>query len=374
MQKRMKIMLIGVGILFGSIFFYKLIMGYIITRAIRNTPHIASVSTMTVGEQKWQPELEATGSIRAIRGVNVTTELAGMVQKIEFKPGDTINKGDLLVQLNADTEIAQLHSLQANADIAKTTYLRDKAQYQIRAISKQVVDVDAANVKSTEAQVQQQKTVIEKKSITAPFSGKLGINNVNPGQYINPGDKVVTLQTLDPIYVDFFIPQQQIARLKIGEEVTLTSSTYPKETYHGKITTIDPALDSNTRNVQVEATIANPKQELLPGMFANVKITTGEPQNAITLPQSALSFNSFGNLVYVVEKAASQEKTPHTVKQRFVITGEKRGEQIQVLKGLKQGEEIVTSGQLKLKNGSQIEINNSIQLPNNRAPKLENSH
>lgn len=376
MQKRMKIMLISLGILFGSIFLYKAFISYMIKKSISSQKNIVSVASMTVEEQKWQPELTASGSLRAIRGVNVTTELAGMVQTIQFKPGDNVKKGDLLVQLNADTEIAQLHSLEANAEIAKTTYLRDKAQYQIHAISKQIVDNDAANLKSIEAQVEQQKTIIAKKSIIAPFTGKLGVNNVNPGQYVNPGDKVVTIQTLDPIYADFYIPQQQIAQLKLGQEVFVTSNAYPKNSYTGKITTIEPTLDPSTRNVQVEATVSNDHQELLPGMFVSVRVITGEPLSVLTIPQAALSFNSYGNLVYVIEKSKQLRdgKPVLIAKQHFVTTGDTRGEQIMVLNGLKSGDEIVISGQLKLKNGSEVAINNSIKIPDSANPTLPNNH
>ena len=376
MQKRMIIMLIGLGILFGSIFLYKTISDFMFRSSMKKQPHLVAVSTMKVAYSLWEPKVVASGSIRAIRGVNVTTELAGMVQTIHFTPGATVKKNDVLVQLNADSEIAQLHSLEANAELAKITYQRDKAQYAIHAISKQILDNDAANLKNLTAQVAQQAAIVAKKTIRAPFSGRLGINQVNPGQYLNPGDKVVSLQTFDPIYVDFYVPQQTLFKLKVGQDTTVISNAFPHKSFHGKITTIDPALDVGTRNAEVEATIANPDHQLMSGMFGHVEILTGKPQKFITVPKTAITFNAYGNIVYIVRQARQdkQKKTILIAKQRFVVSGEERGDQIKILQGLKEGDVIVTSGQLKLKNGSQVTINNTIKIPNNPAPTLKNNH
>lgn len=375
MSRRMKIMLICLSILFGCIILYKIFMSVMMRYAISHQSQVVTVSTMTTSLSDWRPKLQGSASLRAIRGVNVTTELAGMVQTIYFTPGSTVKEGDVLVQLNADNEIAQLHSLEANLDIAKITYNRDKAQLAVQAVSKQVVDNDAANVKSLEAQVAQQSAIVLKKTVRAPFAGRLGINNVNPGQFVNPGDKIVTLQTLDPIYADYFMPQQSLAILKVGQDVTLTSDTYPGKTYRGKITTIEPAVDVNTRNVQVEATIENPDFELTPGMFAFVEVTTGNPKPFLTVPQTAITFNSYGDIVYVVrDDKDKHDKLVQVARQVFVTTGEIRGDQIQILKGLNPGETIVTSGQLKLKNGSQIAINNTVVPANDPAPQLNNNH
>ena len=283
---------------------------------------------------------------------------------------------ELLVQLNADNDIALLNSLKANAELAKTTYLRDKAQYAIHAVSKQTLDNDVANMKSFQAQVAQQAAIVEKKSIKAPFAGHLGINHVNPGQYVNPGDPVVSLQTLDPIYADFYMPQQNLAKLNVGQEVSITTDAFPNKTFTGKITTIDPAVDVNTRNVEVEATIANPNNELKPGMFGNADVIIGNAKPYLTIPQSALSFNPYGDIVFIIRKnGEDKNKQPILIaKQHFVTSGETRGEQIKILKGLKEGDEIVTSGQLKLKNGNQVAINNTIVPSNSERPKLKNNH
>jgi membrane fusion protein (multidrug efflux system) len=278
--------------------------------------------------------------------------------------------------LNADVEIAQLQSLIANEELAKITYNRDKAQYAIHAVSKATLDSDVANLKSLRAQVEQQKAVVAKKTIRAPFTGRSGISYVNPGQYINPGDLVTTLQTLDPIYIDFYMPQQALAQLKVGQEVVVHSDTFRHENFLGKITTINPLVDSTTRNVQVEATIANPKNKLLPGMFATVTVTTGGPKQFLTVPQAAISFNSYGEIIYIIKESGKDEKGQPILiaNQSFVTTGEKRGDQITVLSGLKKGDIIVTSGQLKLKNGSRVLINNTVQPPNSPNPHVADEH
>lgn len=368
-------MLISLFILFGAIFGYKFFISIMIKHAIASQKQVVTVSTTKANSMVWQSELKAVGSLRAIRGVSVTTELAGMVKNIEFTPGTMVNANTVLVQLNMNTDIAQLRALQASEKLAAITYLRDKKQYQAQAISKQILDTDIANWKNLHAQVAGQKATIAKKIIRAPFSGRLGISAVNPGQYLNPGDKVVTLQQLDPIYVDFNLPQQNLTELKMGQEIKLQSDSFPGETFKGIITTIDPLVDVSTRNLAIEATIENPKLELMPGMFATVVIATNQPQKFITLPQTAIAFNPYGNIVYLVKQSELKKGKPAlTVQQIFVTTGETRGDQITVLKGVNEGDEVVTSGQLKLKNGSEIAINNSVVPSDSATPELPNNH
>ena len=376
-KKRMRIMLILVGVLFGGIFIYKglihLLMMY--SLAHHQAPSIP-VSTIKATYSSWQPKLKSTASLRAIRGVNVTTELAGMVQKIYFTPGDSVEEGTVLVQLNADSDLGQLHALQANAELAAITLKRDQAQYEVHAISKQQLDSDQANLKSLLAQVDQQAAIVAKKTIRAPFSGRLGISAVNPGQYLNPGDTVVMLQTLDPIYADFYFSQEALANLKEGQPVTITTDTFPGKKFSGKVTTINPAVDVSTRNVEVEATIANPDKKLAPGMFAKAEVDTGEPVRYLTVPQTAISFNPYGAIVYIVRQAFSDKKGNPAliVKQSFVLTGETRGDQIAILQGLKENDTVVTSGQLKLKNGSSVVVNNEVEIPNNPQTKAPDEH
>ncbi len=374
MKKRMIIMLICVGILFGAIFGFKLFTNHMIKGFIASQKYIATISTTKVSYSLWDSKLSAVGSVRAIRGVSVTTELAGLVQTIYFTPGSSVTQGKPLVQLNAAPDIAALHALQANAALALTTYNRDKKQYAIHAISKAILDNDIGNLKNINAQVAQQEATVAKKTIRAPFSGRLGISAVNLGQYLNAGDMVVTLQTLDPIWVDFYLPQQALAQLQVGQPVIVSTDTYPGKTFTGKITTINPIVDTATRNVEVEATIANPAYKLIPGMFVSVDITIGPPKRYLTLPQTAISFNPYGQLVYMVKQTGSDNKgNPILIaNQSFVTTGPTRGDQIVILDGLKEGDEVVIGGQLKLKNGTQVTINNSVQPANNPVPKLPN--
>jgi membrane fusion protein (multidrug efflux system) len=374
LKKQMTIMLVVMGILFGLIFGWKIAISIITKRffASMKAPPV-TVSTMKAEESVWHPTIQAVGSLRARVGVNVTTELAGMVQTIYFNPGSFVKKGDILVQLNADSELGQLHSLKAQVELAKITYQRDKLQYAAHAVSKQALDTDEWNLKNLQAQVEEQTAIVAKKTLHAPFSGALGVNNISPGQYLNVGDAVTTLQALDPLYVDFFLPQQTLAQLEVGQKVRVVTDTFPKKTFEGLITTIEPIVDSATRNVEVEATLQNPKFLLKPGMFVQVVVDIQSKRSYITLPQTAISFNPYGDIVYLVKDSGqkdSNNKPILVVSQVFVTLGDTRGEQIAILKGIKVGDMVVTSGQLKLKNGSQILINNSLQPSNKAEPKI----
>jgi membrane fusion protein (multidrug efflux system) len=374
LRRRMRLMLIFLGILFGGIFLYKFVTGTMLKRYMTSQSRVVSVSSMKVSYATWSSELQAIGSMRAIRGVNVTSELAGLVRNIYFTPGAVVAEGTVLVELNIDADVAQLHALQATAELSKITYNRDKAQLAIKGVSKEVVDTDAANLKNIVALVAQQAATIAKKIIRAPFAGRLGISMVNPGQYLNPGDSVVTLQQLDPIYVDFYLPQQNLSKLKVNQPVTLVSDAFPDKTFTGKITTINPLVDTSTRNVEIEATIDNPQFDLVPGVFVTVKVNTGNAQRFLTLPQTAITFNPYGDVVYLVQKK-DKDKSVLTVQQSFVTEGDTRGEQVAIIKGLKEGDEVVTTGQLKLKNGTEVTIDNSQPVPSdNPAPKLGNEH
>lgn len=371
-KSRMLVMLVSLGILFAIVFGWKLFTKVMIGRwiAAHGNP-VMTVSVAQVNTADWQPQLKASGSLRAVLGVNVTTQRAGLIKNINFKPGANVKKGDVLVELDTDADVAQLHVFEAQAALALVTYNRDKAQYAFNAVSKATLDTDEANLKSSNAQVEQQKAIIQQKTVVAPFDGRLGISSVNPGQYLNPGDKVTMLQTLNPIYVDFFVPQQLLNEVKVGEKVTMVVDSSPHKTFTGQITTVDPGVDSSVRNVQVEATFENPNEELTPGAFATVTVDTGAPKTYLILPQTAISFNPYGETVFIVKDSGERDKDGQpvlTVTQTFVKTGEKRGDMIAVLSGIKKGDKVVTSGQLKLKNGSRIAINNSVLPINELAP------
>lgn len=374
MLKRMIIMLLLVGLLFGGIFGFQIFKSKMIKKWIAASGvQPVTVSTMKVDYQKWPQTIQASGSLRAARGVDVTTEFAGMVRSIEFQAGSTVKEGALLVKLNDDSEIARLNSLQAAVDLAKKTYDRDAELYKSRTVSKQTLDIDEANLKSTMAQLEEQKAILAKKSIVAPFGGNLGISYINPGQYLSPGDKIVTLQNLDPIYVDFYLPQQFVISLRKGQKFDLTTNAFPGKTFPGEVTTIDPKVDPATRNIQLEGSMKNPDQSLLPGMFGKVEVTIGEPKALLTLPQSAISFNPYGEIVYVIKEGEKdKEGKPTQIAQSvFVKVGEKRGDQASILEGLQAGDIVVTSGQLKLKNGSVVVINNKVQPSHNPTPSVK---
>jgi membrane fusion protein, multidrug efflux system len=372
MIKRMVIMLVCVGLLFGGIFGYKLFVARKIREIMSTSPQPpVTISAMKAEYRTWQPQLQAVGTARALRGVDVTTEIAGLVLSLNFKSGDDVTKDQTLVQLNADADIALLHSLEAEADLARKTYERDKQQFAIEAISQATLDIAAADLKSKEAQVAQQEAVVAKKTVKAPFGGRAGITFVNPGQYLNPGDKIVTLQEIRSILVDFYVPQKEIAGLTIGQTVETSTDTYPGRTFEGKITVINPMVDPQTRNIQIEAAIDNPKRELLPGMFVSLVIQLGRPERYLTLPQTAIAYNPYGDTVYVIRSEGSgPEGRPMLVaKQTFVTLGETRGDQVAVIKGIEEGDRVVTAGQLKLKNGSPVVVNNQIQPASEKAPE-----
>lgn len=377
MTKRMLIMVGCVILLIAVLAFGKFLQ---IKKLIASAPKPAAqvVTAVKVQHAEWQPQLSSVGTLAPVRGVDVTTEIAGLVREVRFKSGDEVKAGQVLFELNADTDVAQLRSLQAAADLAGTTLKRDKLQLAAQAISQAQVDSDEADLKSKQALVAQQKAAVDKKTIRAPFAGKLGITSINPGQYLNPGDKLVTLQTIDTVYVDFFVPQKQLSQLSIGQKLNLTADAWPGVGFAAKVTSISPKVDAATRNVQVQATVPNAKRQLLPGMFANVSLDQGELKKYLTLPQTAITYNPYGSTVFVLappsgeaaKDALKDDKgRPYLVAQQvFVTTGPTRGDQVAILTGVKEGQTVVTSGQLKLKNGSPATIDNKVQPANSPNP------
>jgi membrane fusion protein (multidrug efflux system) len=359
MRWRLIIVLVAAGLLLAAVVGFNIFKAHMIAQVMaKNSAPPQTVSTVVVDFSDWQPEVTSVGSMRAVRGVDVTTELAGLVRKLNFKSGDDAKGGAVLVELNADSDIAQLHAAQAAADLAQTTYDRDKVQFDAQAISQATLDTDAANLKNLRAQAEAQAALVAKKTLRAPFAGRLGITTVNPGQYLNPGDKVVTLQAIDPILVDFRVPQQQLARVVPGMTLHVTTDAFPNETFAGKVTAIDPRVDTATRNFQVEASVNNSSLRLLPGMFARVAVESGDRQRHLTLPQTAITYNPYGATVFVGQKSADGKTL--TAQQVFVTVGATRGDQVAVLSGIKKGDVVVTSGQLKLKNGTPLAVDNSV--------------
>jgi len=365
MIKRMIIMLIAVGVVLGGFFAFQNFKAHIIGQvmaSLANPPQ--TVSTVTAGLQDWQPQVEAVGSLRAVNGADLSLEVSGIVDQIDFNSGDDVAAGAVLLRLRSDDDEAKLQALQATADLAQVTYDRDVKQWKAQAISQATVDSDTFNLKNARAQVEQQKAMLDKKVLRAPFAGHLGIRAVDVGQYLNAGTTVVTLQALDPIYADFFLPQQALDQVKIGQAISAKVDTYPGQNFAGKIMAINPQVDANSRNVQVRATLGNADRRLLPGMYATVDIDIGSPQRHITLPQTAIAYNPYGSTVFLVE----QQGAARSAQQTFVTTGAKRGDQIAVLSGVKEGDVVVTSGQVKLRNGSPVLIDNKVQPTSDAAP------
>ncbi|WP_199102193.1 efflux RND transporter periplasmic adaptor subunit [Aquitalea sp. ASV11] len=370
MTKRMFIMLGGIVLLvvvLGLGFFMHI--RSLMAAAPKPTPQV--VSTITAHTSQWQPQLKSVGTLSAQHGVDISSEVAGQVRSVLFQSGQDVKAGDVLVQLNADADVAQLHALEAAAELAAITLKRDQAQLAVQGVAQSQVDNDAADLKSKKAQVAQQAAVVAKKTIRAPFAGRVGITSVNPGQYLNAGDKIVTLQQIDPIHIDFNLPQSQLSAVHTGQKVVVQTDGTADKQFVGSVNAINPKVDPNTRNVQVQALIANPGRKLLPGMFANASLDTGKQQPYLTLPQTAITYNAYGSTVFVVVPAgkdASAAAGNLVAKQVFVQTGPTRGDQVAILSGVKEGDQVVTSGQVKLKNGIAVAINNSVQPANNPNP------
>ncbi|HQS02685.1 MAG: efflux transporter periplasmic adaptor subunit [Halothiobacillus sp. 24-54-40] len=371
---RMIIMLLLVALVFGGIYGFQQFRNQMISKAIRGggIPPQA-VSTLVVEPSEWQLTVQAVGNLRAAQATNLATEVSGIIDKIHFKSGDTVKAGAVLLELNADPLKAQLGQLKASAELAQQNLNRDRAQLKIQAVSQATVDADLATLKGAQALVNQQEALIAQKTLVAPFAGKLGIRQVDLGEFLPAGTNVVSLQKLDPMYLDFTVPQTELALIKIGESITLKTDAIPNKTFTGKVQAIEPQVNTATRNITVRAEVANPSGELLPGLFATAQVNQGGVQNYLTLPSTAIAFNPYGSTVFVVNEGGKDEsgKPKLTVEQRVVTTGATRGDQIAVLTGIKAGETIVTAGQLKLRNGSPVFINNQIQPSNNPHPEVK---
>ena len=364
MIKRMLWMIAVVGAMVGGLFGLK---AYV-ARTGANLMSAAGVPAQTVSAARarvetWQPRLDAVGSLRAVNGTDLSLELAGIVQEIGFRSGEHVRQGQLLLRLWAADDIAKLQSLQASAQIAQINYDRSVRQLKAQAISQATMDTDTATLKSSLAQVAQQQAMIDKKHLRAPFSGRLGIRQVDLGQYLAPGTTVATLQSLDPIFMDFPLPQQAIVQIAAGQPVRLRIDAWPGRIFPGRITAISPKVDSSSRTFQVRATLANPEGLLLPGMFAAIEIDAGAPQRLVTLPQTAITYNSYGSTVFVIdEKGRDPGDRPRLVaRQTFVTTGPTRGDQVGILKGVDEGDTVVTAGQLKLYEGSTVVIDDAVR-------------
>ncbi|MEO8206542.1 MAG: efflux RND transporter periplasmic adaptor subunit [Chthoniobacterales bacterium] len=332
-----------------------------------------AITSMTVKEEEWKPVLKAVGSLQAVNGVIVSADLPGIVSQITFESGARVKKGDLLVQIDTQQEQSQLVASQAKLKLAELNMQRSNDLYNKRVSAKSDYDAVVAEYQQALAHVHEMEAMIARKTIRAPFDGVLGIREVNVGEYLESGKKVVPLQSLDPIYVNFAVPQQFLDSLKIGESVDVKVKGIGDENFKGKLNAINSLVDESTRNIQVQGTISNTHEKLRPGMFVDIDLPMVASQ-VIVVPSSAISYAAYGNSVFVIEDAKDKDgKVSKIVKQVFVKNGQTRGDQIAVLSGLKAGQEVVTSGVFKLRNDAKVLVNNEIAVPNDPNPKPEDN-
>lgn len=382
--RRMIAMLIAVLVIFGGVFAVKALMGKGMNDFFDNMPQpAASVTDWTAKQEEWIDAGQAVGTFVAINGTDVTTEAGGVVRQLSIDVGRPVKAGTVLAQLNTANELAVLKSLEASAKLAGVQRDRWQALARDKLVSQAEAEERATQAATTLAQVEAQRALIAQKTIRAPFDGVLGIRKVNLGQYLTPGDAIVSLQALDPIYLDFSLPEQRISQVKPGATIRASVDALPGQIFEGKITAIEPQVDPATRNFTVQATLENPDHALRPGTFAHVGFESGDARKVVVIPQTAISFNPYGNAVYVLQEApraegeTDMEGKPLTgnkliVKQRFVKTGTTRGDLIAVTEGLKPGERVATSGLLKLRNDAEVVINNKVQPSTSATPAPEN--
>jgi membrane fusion protein (multidrug efflux system) len=370
---RLTIVLLLVGLVaFGLFKFQEFKAGILkqVTAQIRaQTPTVATTQATV---QQWQPRQTAVGSTRASMGADLAAEIAGVIDQIHFESGQTVPTGTVLLSLRPNDDPAKLAQLQANADLALVALLRDEKQLAAKAIAQATVDSDAANLKVTRALVAAQQAVMAEKVVRAPFAGKLGVRQIDVGQYIAAGTTIVTLQQLDPMFVDFYLPQQAVGQVTVGETVEVTVDAFPGRTFAGKVASLNSKIDPTSRMLQIRADIANPDGVLLPGLSVNVAVATGEPRPLVTIPSAAVAYNPYGSLVYIVHDQKNAAGNAQLVaNQQFVTTGAARGDQVSILKGVNAGDVVVTAGQLKLHNGSIVKIDNAVQPTDNPRPVVQ---
>ena len=337
-------------------------------------PPPEAVTTIVAQREEWPTTISSIGTVAAVQGVTVSADLPGIVDRIAFDSGKPVKEGDVLVQLDTRQEQAQLAAAEAQLELSRLTFQRMQGLVEQDAVSRAEYDTAAAAFKQAEARIREIHATIARKTIRAPFGGVLGIRAVNLGQYLTGGDAVVPLQSLDPIYVNFGVPQQDASRMRRGRAVRITASDLGSVEFAGRISALDSVVDEATRNVRVQATLANPGGRLRPGMFVQAQVVLGANQPVIALPGSAISYAPYGDSVFVVTDLKDEGgKSYQGVRQQVVKLGGARGDQIAVLSGVQPGEVVVTSGVFKLRNGAAVQINNKVQPSNSKKPKPEDS-
>ena len=337
-------------------------------------PPPETVSTVPVTTERWDRSIESVGSMRAVQGADLSTEESGVVTKIFFENGAEVQAGDLLVELDTDTEQANLRSAEAEQQLARTVYERTRRLRENNTVPQSDLDTAESQLRKMSALVEQLKATIRKKQINAPFGGRLGIREVNLGQFVDQGDKIVSLQSLDPIFVDFLLPQQLIAGLTPGSPLRVLTDVYPGKVFDGELTAVNAEIDPVTRNIRLQGTLKNPGGLLRPGMFGRVQLSLGEAEEVTAIPLTAVIAATYGDSVFVVTQKEGMEGAKQLVaEQRFIRTGRTEGDFVAVTEGLKPGDIVVSAGAFKLRNGSAIEVNNDMAPRPELAPRPQDS-
>ncbi len=374
MKKRMILMLAAAGIFIATIAAVK-------TRQIQAgmkqnasfQPPPEAVTTVVARQEQWPAMWNAIGSVAAVHGVTIAADLPGIVEKIEFASGQSVAAGAVLVRLDTRQEQAQLAAAEAARGLSDLNLKRAKDLVEQGIQAQQDLDRLAAEQKQAVAKAGEIRATIERKTIRAPFAGVLGIRQVNLGQYLEAGAPIVPLQSIRPVYVNFSVPQQQVARLKVGSAIHATAEGAGVEA-DGRVTAVDSVINEQTRNVQIQATFDNTNAKLRPGMFVKANIGLGAGESAVTVPTSAIKYAPYGDAVFIVEQVKGPKGDKYLgVRQQFVKLGSSRGDQVAIVSGLKDGEQVVTSGVFKLRNGAAVKVSNQVQPGNNPAPKPEDS-
>jgi len=373
MAKRMILMLTLAALVIGGLGFTKYHQIEAATHVIMQPPPEA-VTTIVTKQEKWPATLNVIGTVAAVQGVTVSADLPGTVDRIAFESGKQVNTGDVLVELDTRQERAQLAAAEAQRELARINFERTRELVKQGVTAQIELDNITAQKNSTEGQVGEIRATIARKTILAPFSGVLGIRQVNLGQYLSAGEAIVSLQSLNPIYVNFGVPQQDAAQVRVGRTLRVTTNDVAGSSFTGRVTALDSVVNETTRNVQVQATLANPAGKLQPGMYVQVAVITGADQPVIALPASAINYAPYGDSVYVVSDMKDPSgKTYKGVRQQFVKIGGSRGDQVAVVSGVSPGEEVVSSGVFKLRNGAAVQVNNQVRPDNSPTPKPEDS-
>ena len=367
---RLTAMLLAVGLVACGLIFFQQFKAGILKQVVANIrSEVPTVATATATMREWQSSETSVGTARAFKGADLAAEIPGVVDEIDFESGQTVAAGTVLLRLRQNDDPAKLAQLRASAELADVTLQRDLKQWAAQGVAQATVDADRANLAVTRAQVAALQAVMDEKIVRAPFAGRLGVRQVDVGQFIAAGTAIVTLQQLDPMFVDFWLPQQALGQIGNGQTVQVTADAWPGRTFAGKISSLNAKVDSSSRMLQVRASVPNSDGALLPGMYVGVSIVTGQPESLVTIPAAAVAFNPYGSLVYVIhDEKDAKGADQHVAKQQFVTTGAARGDQVSILKGIGAGDMVVTAGQLKLHNGSVVKIDNAVRPADNPAP------